>query len=503
MLEESAYLSALRNAVGAGVFILGLDTEPLGLNETSPSQTNPQKVTTMSAKDFLQMLDPRDRQAFQSHFDAVIQGDKRAVGQPIQARMHTNNSASMPVIFSLAPILDHINNIVAVVAFSRSDIHHDRAQAKSDGDDSMLNAILATVPDAMVVIDELGAITSFSAAAQTLFDYREADVIGSNISILMPEPYRSAHADYLQKYLQTGERHIIGIGRVVEGQRRDGTVFPMELSVGEARTGAHRAFTGFIRDLTQRYAREAKLQLVQSELLHASRLSAVGTLASALAHELNQPLTAISNYMSAGRDMLAHTQIQLHEMLSEAFDEAAKEAVRAGQILRRLRDFISKGEFEPSILSLRALMEDSTALGLVGAREKSIEWSVHIDPDVDNVLADRVQIQQVMVNLMRNSVEAMSKSSIKHLNIRAAAHGHNQVEISVSDTGHGVSKSVSEQLFQPFHSSKPQGMGLGLSICRTIIEAHGGKLSFDANPGGGAIFRFTLTRVEREIGHGS
>jgi two-component system, LuxR family, sensor kinase FixL len=363
---------------------------------------------------------------------------------------------------------------------------------------ALLQAILATVPDAMVLIDEHCVITSFSTAAEKLFGYGADEVLGKNVSMLMPEPHRSAHDGYIQRYLQTGEKRIIGIGRVVEGQRADGTVFPMELSVGEARTGEHRAFTGFIRDLTERHATEAQLQKVQSELVHASRLSAVGTLASALAHELNQPLTAVANYVSAGRDMVGADRPETQEMLRESLDEAAKEAVRAGQIVRRLRDFVSKGELDTQILSLAKLINDATTLGLVGAREQGVEWWIDIDPDIDNVLADRVQIQQVMVNLMRNAIEAMHDSSTKHLVIRARSHRQNQVEISVSDTGHGLSEDMSGQLFQPFVSSKVQGMGLGLSICRTIVEAHGGKLSVAPNPDGGTIFRFTLTRVSRE-----
>jgi two-component system, LuxR family, sensor kinase FixL len=363
---------------------------------------------------------------------------------------------------------------------------------------ALLQAILATVPDAMVLIDEHCVITSFSAAAEKLFGYAENDVLGKNVNMLMPEPHRSAHDGYIQRYLQTGEKRIIGIGRVVEGQRADGTVFPMELSVGEARTGEHRAFTGFIRDLTERHATEAQLQKVQSELIHASRLSAVGTLASALAHELNQPLTAVANYVSAGRDMIGEGKPETQEMLREALDEAAKEAVRAGQIVRRLRDFVSKGELDTQILSLAKLINDATTLGLVGAREQGVEWWIDIDPDIDNVLADRVQIQQVMVNLMRNAIEAMHRSPTKHLVIRARSQRQNQVEISVSDTGHGLSDDMSGQLFKPFVSSKVQGMGLGLSICRTIVEAHGGKLSVAPNPDGGTIFRFTLTRVSRE-----
>lgn len=498
LFEERAYLEAIRDAVGDGLTILTLDLEVLKANDASLQQADAENAQEISTKGVLQMIHPADRNIFKTCFDAVVRGDADAIGKPMYLRNHSILGRQKPLVCSLAPIRNRAGVVVAVAGLSRSDelVHHQRSTIADS--DAMLSAILATVPDAMAVIDECGSIESFSAAAQTLFGYTEAEVLGRNISMLMPEPYRSAHDGYLQRYLQTGQKRIIGIGRVVEGQRRDGTVFPMELSVGEARTSEHRAFTGFIRDLTRRYETEAKLQKVQAELIHASRLTAVGTLASALAHELNQPLTAIANYTATGRDMVGDDSLQTQDMLREALDEAAKEAVRAGQIVRRLRDFVSKGELDAQILSLGKLINDATALGLVGAREQSVEWWIDIAPDVDNVLADRVQIQQVMVNLMRNAIEAMLISQTKHLVISARSHKQNQVEISVSDTGHGLSDEMTEQLFQPFISTKPDGMGLGLSICRTIVEAHGGKLSVAPNPVGGTIFTFTLTRVSRE-----
>jgi two-component system, LuxR family, sensor kinase FixL len=285
----------------------------------------------------------------------------------------------------------------------------------------------------------------------------------------------------------------------VEGLRKDGSLFPMELSVGEARTGDHRAFTGFIRDLTEKFEAEARMQELQAELVHTSRLSAVGTLASALAHELNQPLAAIANYMAAGRDLVDDIKPETSVMLREALDESAKEALRAGQIVRRLRDFVSKGEIDTQILPLAKLINDATTLGLVGAREKGVAWSIEIEPGIDNVLADRVQIQQVMVNLMRNAIEAMEYAPIKQLAICARPSGPEQVEISVADTGHGVPDDLIGQLFQPFISTKAQGMGLGLSICRTIIEAHGGHLTVQSNTNGGTIFTFTLPRASKEM----
>ena len=368
-------------------------------------------------------------------------------------------------------------------------------------DRSLLSAIHATVPDAMVVIDERGLITMFSAAAQKQFGYAEAEVLGSNVSMLMPSPYAEAHDGFIGRYLQTGEKRIIGIGRVVEGRRSDGSVFPMELSVGAAEADGHQIFTGFVKDLTERTAAEEREQELQAELAHSLRLSAMGTLASALAHELNQPLTAIANYMSASRDMLGEVPGELRSFLEEALGEAAREAVRAGQIVRRLRDFVAKREIEREVVSLSKLIGEAATLGLVGARELGVTWTIDTD-SAQEVMVDRVQIQQVLVNLMRNAIEAMEKSAEKKLSIRTHNRADRLAEIAVTDTGAGLDPEVAGQLFQPFVTTKPRGMGLGLSICRTIVEAHGGTMMAEVNPGGGTIFRFTLERATQEHENG-
>ncbi|MEO6381491.1 MAG: PAS domain S-box protein, partial [Nitrobacter sp.] len=207
-----------------------------------------------------------------------------------------------------------------------------------------LRSILATVPDAMIVIDERGRISSFSAAAERLFGYAEADVVGENVRMLMPDPDRGRHDSYLSDYLATGERKVIGKLRLVTGQRRNGETFPLELAVGEALIGDQRIFTGYIRDLTERRKAELRLQNLQSELIHISRLSAMGTMASTLAHELNQPLTAVTNYLEATRDELIDPSPDTLNEVREALGDAAKEAMRAGDIIRRLREFVAHGD---------------------------------------------------------------------------------------------------------------------------------------------------------------
>jgi two-component system, LuxR family, sensor kinase FixL len=358
--------------------------------------------------------------------------------------------------------------------------------------------ILETIPDAMIVIDERGIMQSFSSAAERLFGYSPAEAVGKNVKMLMPSPYRQDHDGYLERYRNTGERKIIGIGRVVVGERKDGSTFPLELSVGEVKTANRRFFTGFIRDLTERQESEARLQELQSELVHVSRLTAMGEMASALAHELNQPLSAIANYMKGSRRLLEDSTDERAAVLREAMDKASEQALRAGQVIRRLRDFVARGETERRVENVRKLVEEASALALVGAKDKGVRVRFDFDPRVDAVLADKVQVQQVLLNLVRNAIEAMEDGERRELVISTAAAPEDMVAINVADTGSGITPEIGAQLFQPFITTKRQGMGVGLSISRTIIEAHGGTIAPRPNPGGGTIFSFTLPAVSKE-----
>jgi len=355
-----------------------------------------------------------------------------------------------------------------------------------------LRSILDTVPDAIVVIDAQGMIQSFSPAAERLFGYDSAEVVGCNVSILMPTPYREAHDGYLERYLRTGERRIIGIGRVVVGLRKSGETFPMELQVGEFAFAGGRIFTGFVRDLTERQEAERRIQDLQAELLHASRLSVMGQMASTMAHELNQPLTAVMNYLEAGRQLLA-ASAGGPERVGEIMAKAIAQAQRAGDVIRRLRSFVSKGETERRMASLNQLVEQALALGLVGAKQRGVRASLELDHALPLVLVDHVQIQQVVLNLVRNAIEAMEAVDRRELVIGTRAIPDQEMaEVIVADSGPGISPELANRLFQPFVTTKKTGMGLGLAICREIVEAHHGRLSAAPGSSGGTVFRVTL-----------
>lgn len=393
---------------------------------------------------------------------------------------------------TMTPLMDESGHLRGYAKVLRDVTDRYASERAVERRERHLQSILDTVPDAMIVIDDQGQIIFFSAAAQKTFGYSEEELVGRNVSLLMPTPDADRHDSYIQRYLDTGERRILGIGRVVTGLRKDGSTFPMELSVGEALTVDQRLFTGFVRDLTDKYRTEAQVQELQAELIQVSRLSAMGTMASTLAHELNQPLTAIANYAEAATPIIDSGDAEDKGILRELFGEIAAQSLRAGGIVRRLREFIARGEVEKRLEDLAALVQDAASLGLVGANEKGISARFSLDPAAKTVLVDRVQIQQVLINLIRNAVEAMDGSDIRNLVISSRALNAETVAVSVADTGPGISPDVAGQLFKAFVSTKSSGMGLGLSICQTIIEAHGGRIRALPSEGRGTEFQFTL-----------
>lgn len=368
----------------------------------------------------------------------------------------------------------------------------DRTEDVVRARDAHLRSILDTVPDATVVSATDGTIVSFNAAAVRQFGYAEEEVIGQNLRILMPEPYRHEHDGYLQRYMATGEKRIIGIDRVVSGQRKDGSTFPMKLAVGEMRSGGERFFTGFIRDLTEREESAARLEQIQAELARLARLNEMGEMASTLAHELNQPLSAIANYSHGCTRLLRDMDDAVATRIREALEEVASQSLRAGQIIKHLREFVTKGETEKAPEDIRKLVEESAALALVGSREQGVRTVFEYLPGAEMVLVDRIQVQQVLINLMRNAIEAMRHVDRRELTIRTMPADPGEVAVVVEDTGGGIPEEIAGQLFKPFVTTKASGMGIGLSISKRIVEAHGGEMTVSKNEAGGATFRFTL-----------
>jgi two-component system sensor kinase FixL len=431
------------------------------------------------------LIIPPERLDEEAAILARIQRGERIVHFETERRR--KNGTSIPVTLTISPIRDDDGQIIGVSKIARdlSAVH--LAHQESRRREALLSSILDTVPDSLIVIDDRARIQLFSNAAARLFGYDAAEVLGRNVRMLMPSPYREGHDGYLARYQETGERRIIGIGRVVFGQRKDGSTFPMELTVGEVNLPGERRFTGFIRDLTERQDRERRLQELQAELIHVARLNELGQLVSALAHEVNQPLAAMANYINGARRLFAAG----NELgARQAIDRVAEQAERARQIIRRLRDLVKKGNSEQRLESVPVTIEEAAGLALAGTGH-GLKLDIAVAGDAQEAVIDKIQIQQVLLNLMRNAVEAMANSPRRDLAISATRSGA-MVEISVTDSGPGLPDAVRARLFQPFVTTKPEGMGVGLSVSRAIVEAHGGELRAEDASGGGTIFRFTI-----------
>lgn len=357
-----------------------------------------------------------------------------------------------------------------------------------------LESIIRTVPDATVVIDDHGIIKSFSPAAEVMFGYSAASMIGRNVKILMPDMLASHHDAAIADYLRTGERKVIGMTRELTARRADGTQFPIELNVGEARIGEERIFTGIIRDVSQRLFEEQRLSELSAELAHISRQRAMSELAADLAHELNQPLSATANFIAAARMLIE--QGGGGERVADLLHMAEEQTQRSGDIIRRLRDFLAKRDIEMRPESLDDVIRDAVALVFFGSGREEIELSYDLDPACDTIFADRVQIQQVLVNLLRNAVDALRSieaGQARRIVIKSQSGPDDMVELAIRDTGPGIPDALGEQLYARFSTTKSgTAMGIGLSISRRIVEAHGGVLTAENQPDGGAAFRFTL-----------
>jgi two-component system sensor kinase FixL len=364
---------------------------------------------------------------------------------------------------------------------------------ESSPDYAWLMAVVNGAIDGVITIDEAGVIQSFNRAAAALFGYDPAEAIGQNVRMLMPEPYRSRHDGFLSHYLQTGEAKIIGVGREVEGRRKDGSVFPIELGVTAVEAAGKRFFVGFIHDLSERRRNETRMRE-----LHADRLKLIENMAGGLAHELNQPLSAIGSYLNVARRLLKKER-ELAK-IDEILNNAAGQVMRAAEIISNLREFIAHGEPSKTLQRLNDVVRTACEFTDAMAKEHKVKTTVRLDAENDRVIVNRVQIQQVVVNLKRNAIEAMQGCERREMAVSTSLVEGNMIRTDVADTGPGLSDAIKNKLFEPFTTTKPHGLGVGLSISRSIIEAHRGKLWAEPNPGGGTIFSFVLPLADSENG---
>jgi two-component system, LuxR family, sensor kinase FixL len=363
--------------------------------------------------------------------------------------------------------------------------------------DAQLLSVLDTAADGLIIIDEHGVVITYNKACERLFGYSAAEMIGRNVIAIMPPDMAHVHDNYINNYLTTGRRKIIGIGREVKGRHRDGTAIPVHLSVGEAITSAGRQFIGILRDLRARNESEQRLNQLQTNLVRMARVSAIDEMGAALAHELNQPLTALMLYLQAvERACAKHSAVNpMPPGVLGILEKAVREAERAGSIIQRMRQFVEKRDPVRRRVDLNPLIEDAIELTLLGS-PPGTRIDRALAPDLPKVLVDPVQIQQVVVNLVRNGLEAVKTCDRQVVTVSTRATD-NGAAMVVEDSGPGIRADAIQELFKPFSSSKSRGLGLGLAISRSIAQNHGGELTVDPGGGGrGASFTLHLPLSE-------
>ncbi|MFT7470440.1 MAG: two-component system sensor kinase FixL [Kiritimatiellia bacterium] len=370
-------------------------------------------------------------------------------------------------------------------------------------------ALLNAATEGMFVIDSQGIIEIANNAVERLLGYDQTELIGRNVKFLMPSPNREQHDSYLSEHLRTGVNKIIGIGREVEALKKDGTLLQIYLSVGKYDDGQAIKFVGIIRDLSDLKSSEEKLESAESEirqlvdnLAHVSRIGVMGEMAAGIAHEINQPLTAISTYAKASIRLLQAEDKQLDEVVL-ALDKIENQALRAGDIIRGLRTWIREQDTKREDSDCNALVAEVVEIARMDARSSDIELHLNLIAKPASVVCDSIQIQQVVLNLVKNSIDAVNEYRLEKPDVKREIFiltencGQERIKVTVTDYGPGISDNVADTLFDPFFTTKNTGMGMGLSICKTIIRAHGGELSYLSNPSGGASFYFILpTSIE-------
>ncbi len=363
---------------------------------------------------------------------------------------------------------------------------------------SVLSKVIETSFDGVVIIDDEGMILSFSPTAEAIFGYKASEIIGMNVSLLIAPPHRQQHDKYLSNYKVTEKHNIIGTEREELAQRKDGSLFPIELKVGEVKLSKTRIFTGFIKDLSDRKENERRIAELQEELVHVARYSAMGELAGALSHELNQPLAAINNYARASQKVLEKDPVKGLEKALELMGKAGDQAERAGEIIWRIRRFIKHHEVSRSIEEPCVAIMEAVEIGTLGIASKNIELDLQCPAKgiIPSIPMDRIQIQQVVTNFVRNAVDALEDWDGKRLitmNLTSVQDEKGEyVRFCVRDSGAGLRENIRSRLFEPFNTHKDEGVGIGLAVSKTIIDGHKGFISGENHPDGGAIFCFEL-----------
>lgn len=425
-----------------------------------------------------------EHDGYLSHYKQT--GEKRIIGVGREVVGRRKDRSTFPMYLSVGE--GSLGDRHFFVGIIRDLTEIKQEAVRREGVNRLLAQIVQTSDDAIVSTTLDGEITSWNASAERIFGHGAEEALGANVAILFL-PDRLADEERLMQQVRAG-REVSNLETV--RLHKSGREVLVSLSVAPIRDGAGNVIgaSKIARDITEKKLAEVRTLTLQDELAHVGRLSAMGQMSAAIAHELNQPLTAVTNYVRAAQRLLANRPLEQRQIdnASQAMARAAEQTIRAGTIIRYLRDFVEKRESERAAEDINEVIQEALALGLLGLRHNNVTVTTNLDADLPPLLLDRVQMQQVFLNLIRNAMEAMAGSA-GELSISSARDG-DHVEIVLRDTGPGFSPEVRGRLFQAFVTTKENGMGIGLKICQSTVESHGGVIQ--ALEGPGAAFRIRL-----------
>ncbi|HEY4114591.1 MAG TPA: PAS domain S-box protein [Rhizomicrobium sp.] len=374
-----------------------------------------------------------------------------------------------------------------------TEVNHDVTSLRQmESTRGYLASIVESSADAIIGKTLLGKITAWNAAAQRMFGYTADEVLGLHIGILFPRELLFEEDEIIAR-MRAGDRVE---GMETRRRHKDGHDILVSLTVSPIRNAAGEIIgaSKIVRDITEKKAAEARYAALQAELIHLSRWNMMGSMASSMAHELNQPLAAMTNYLNTLRRVI-HAPQQNPKLVNELIEKATQQGQRAATIIQRLRDQVAKGKSEKRAEDLVDVVKEALELAAVTTKQHSVQVIFEAKDELPPLMMDRVQIQQVIINLVRNAAEAMADGPHKQMQIDLVPE-QDGVRVQIADTGPGLPSAVTDHLFEAFVTTKPQGMGLGLSICHQIVGSHGAQLTARPNKPCGTVFSFTLPKGE-------
>lgn len=360
----------------------------------------------------------------------------------------------------------------------------------------ILRSIIELAPQAIVTIDSDGTVLSFSPAGETLFGYRHDEIEGKPLAMLVPEAPRILKEPPADISARAGRARLMASARLLSGRRKDGAGFPVKVTIGEAVQGDSDLFIGFIEDLSREQAIRRELDQALLDVERFSRLTAMGEMAASIAHDLNQPLTGAMAAADTADLVLEKEGFAANHPARERIGQCLSDMQRAADLIRHIKSFLKTGEPQKRLTDLNAVVREGTVLALAGA-DPQIDLDMALDPSLPAITVDPVEIQQVVINLVRNAVDALRNSENKALVVRTDRSGDDEVIVSVADSGEGIEAALIDQLFDPMVTSKPDGLGLGLTISRRIARAHDGRIVV-AERDGMTVFSLIVPQDSRQ-----